>query len=651
MQNNNIIIESNLSQNEELPKIEDNKEINLENKDNNSILLIESKDIQTENLENNNSENIIETEQNKINNNNNDSQDNSSPLEIKDNHTENIEKLNEEINSNQLKEEKNQNTENKEDTEKKSKNKLSKKDIQIIDEAEEYKTIDSILQERQNNTINNNQIYFTEANTLIPRNQGDFRDIHKSNSNKLYVLTSIPEYTNIKQKKICQTPGRLKPINQKNKTKNVNLFLNNLSPEVYMKKKIIANKENEVNILKTRIKKIEEEIQKQNEYDFKKAMKECKMQYIKNMKNKEKERQIEEEHKKMEEKLKNMEEYRKNLINNRIKKILQRQKSKNNRNKKSFDNSSDNTLNEPTIKDKLDKINNDKILKTLELYDEKLPILPGMPKHEIIKMIKDKEENIFCINTEQRLKDLEKNHRKNYLKHLNSINNKLAKQNEIYNLRSEKCITVSKEKAEELEENFKAKEMLKRFNIKQNILRELSERDEKIKGSLTKNIENVKEKKELLKKQEQQKIKKILKRLNRKNSIDLKKNNANNEYSNNQRIYFSNLQKENLNKANNEIKDYYNELILRREDYFWIIRDLQRDESSSKIKIQKKAKEAQNKKINEIKSLNKFMEKMDRDNINNQKNGTKMKMYLEQRKIEFENKKREEEEAALLNKQ
>ena len=651
MQNNNIIIESNLSQNEELPKIEDNKEINLENKDNNSILLIESKDIQTENLENNNSENIIETEQNKINNNNNDSQDNSSPLEIKDNHTENIEKLNEEINSNQLKEEKNQNTENKEDTEKKSKNKLSKKDIQIIDEAEEYKTIDSILQERQNNTINNNQIYFTEANALIPRNQGDFRDIHKSNSNKLYVLTSIPEYTNIKQKKICQTLGRLKPINQKNKTKNVNLFLNNLSPEVYMKKKIIANNENEVNILKTRIKKIEEEIQKQNEYDFKKAMKECKMQYIKNMKNKEKERQIEEEHKKMEEKLKNMEEYRKNLINNRIKKILQRQKSKNNRNKKSFDNSSDNTLNEPTIKDKLDKINNDKILKTLELYDEKLPILPGMPKHEIIKMIKDKEENIFCINTEQRLKDLEKNHRKNYLKHLNSINNKLAKQNEIYNLRSEKCITVSKEKAEELEENFKAKEMLKRFNIKQNILRELSERDEKIKGSLTKNIENVKEKKELLKKQEQQKIKKILKRLNRKNSIDLKKNNANNEYSNNQRIYFSNLQKENLNKANNEIKDYYNELILRREDYFWIIRDLQRDESSSKIKIQKKAKEAQNKKINEIKSLNKFMEKMDRDNINNQKNGTKMKMYLEQRKIEFENKKREEEEAALLNKQ
>ena len=255
-------------------------------------------------------------------------------------------------------------------------------------------------------------------------------------------------------------------------------------------------------------------------------------------------------------------------------------------------------MNEPTIKDKLDKINNDKILKTLELYDEKLPILTGMPKHEIIKMIKDKEENIFCINTEQRLKDLEKNHRKNYLKHLNSINNKLAKQNEIYNLRSEKCITVSKEKAEELEENFKAKEMLKRFNIKQNILRELSERDEKIKGSLTKNIENVKEKKELLKKQEQQKIKKILKRLNRKNSIDLKKNNANNEYSNNQRIYFSNLQKENLNKANNEIKDYYNELILRREDYFWIIRDLQRDESSSKIKIQKKAKEAQNKKIN-----------------------------------------------------
>ena len=150
-------------------------------------------------------------------------------------------------------------------------------------------------------------------------------------------------------------------------------------------------------------------------------------------------------------------------------------------------------------------------------------------------------------------------------------------------------------------------------------------------------------------KQEQQKIKQILKRLNRKQKIDLK-NNLINENINNHRIYFSNLQKENLNKANKEKKDYYNDLILRQEDYFWVLHDLQKDESSSKIIIQKKALEAQNKKDNEFKSLTKFKEMMDRSNINNQKGGTKMKIYLEQRRIEFENKKREEEEAMLENK-
>ena len=297
--------------------------------------------------------------------------------------------------------------------------------------------------------------------------------------------------------------------------------------------------------------------------------------------------------------------------------------------------------------EKIEKINNDRILKTLDSYDEKLPVLPGMPKYEIIKMIKNKEENIFCINTEKRLNDLERNHKKNYLKHLHSFNNKLAKQNEIYNCRSKKCFFVSKEKSEELEENYIEKEMLKRYNINQNIMKDLSEKKEKVQGILLKNIENVKEKKEYLQKQEQQKIKKILKRLNRYNSLDLKKHILNSEYNNNQRIYFANLQKNNLNKANKEIKEYYNDLILRREDYFWIVNDLQKDELNNRNIIQKKAIETQSKKNNEIKGLSKFIEQMDKININNQKGNTKMKMFLEQRKAEIETKKREEEEKEI----
>ena len=634
-------IESNLSQNENVEKNEnENKEINSnDNEVSIDIKNNEEKIEQTENIEKNTSEKINETENNKAN-----IIDNKSIIptdDLKDDKINNLE-LNENKPSEEQTKEKKENPENDGQiiTETNIQIESKKENIpieKIIEEKEEYTSIENILNENQNknNILNNNQIYFTEANTLVPKT-----DIHKSNSNKIYTLTSIPEYSNIKIKKTAETPMKIKSVNYKKN--NINICLNNLSPEMYMKKKVKINKETEVNILKNRIKKYEEEIQKQNEYDYKKAMKECKIQYIKDLKNKEKEKQIIEEHKKLEEKLKNMEEYRKNMINNKIKKILQRQKNKL-KNKSNLTNSSNNILIEASNNDKIEKINNEKILKTLESYEEKLPILPGMPKYEIIKLIKNREEENFCINTEQRINGLERNHRKNYLKHLYSINHKLAKQNEIYNLRYEKCLLI-KDKSEEIEENFMEKDMIKRYNINQNIMRELSEKKEKAKGNYMKNIENVKEKKELLQKQEQQKIKKILKRLNRYKSLDLKKNIINNENINNQRIYFSNLQKENLNKANKEIKDYYNDLILRQEDYLWIVKDLQKDESSIRNIVHKKALETQNKKNNELKYLSKFMEKMDKTNINNQKGGTKMKMFLEQRRAEIESKKREEEE-------
>ena len=100
-----------------------------------------------------------------------------------------------------------------------------------------------------------------------------------------------------------------------------------------------------------------------------------------------------------------------------------------------------------------------------------------------------------------------------------------------------------------------------------------------------------------------------------------------------------------MDKENQFKKDYYKDLILRQEDYFWIVNDLQKDELKSKSKAHKKALKAQNKKDNEMKSLNKFLEKMTGDNINNQKKGTKMKLFLKQRRMEIESKKKEEEEA------
>ena len=315
---NNILIEGNLPENENLKKSNEipQKINNSNNKqETESKQIVEQKEIQT--LDINNPDTIIETEQNiPLNNNTQNTQQNSNQeTKQETNETDGTNNnINQNIVSEEIKNDKGEKMEIFEKNEKKEVEPEAKKENNLVtnriiqEEADEYSPIEEILKERQNrnNIMNNNQIYFTEANTLIHRDYTDLRDIHKSNSNKLYTLTSIPEYSNIKIKKSAETPMKTKLLinnqNTKTKNKNLNLVLNNLSPEIYMKKKFVVNKENDVNFLKIRIKKIEEDIQKRNEYDFKSAMKECKMQFMKDMKNKEKERQMMEENKKFEEK-------------------------------------------------------------------------------------------------------------------------------------------------------------------------------------------------------------------------------------------------------------------------------------------------------------------------------------------------------------
>ena len=506
--------------------------------------------------------------------------------------------------------------------------------LNAIDDNAQYKTIEKIMEENQNannNIQNNNQIYFTEANILVDKSQ---EDIHKSDSNNLYQLTSIPENSNSKKNTISKTPFRAK--NNKN-------LLDNLSPDKYMKKKYTINNESDISPLRYRIKKYEEEIQKQNEYDFKSAMKECKILYDREMKKQEREKQIQEEHKKYEEKLKNMEEYRKNLLNKRVQKIMQKAKRNNNKKIMIENKSLDFNLIDNNINKKLNGDDN-----TSDNDGGKLPPINHSQRCKLMKLKKEQNEENFCIKTEKKMKSLELNHHINYLNHLNLINEKINKQSELYNQRSEKCILATKDRTSELQEEYFSKDMFKRYNMHQNILRELSGKKYKMKGYLLKNFENVKEKKELLQRQEEQKIKKILKRLNRQpQSLEIKKDILSTE-SNNQRIYFSNLQKENLNKANKEIDEYYKELLLRKEDYFWMVNDLQKDEVGNQNIIQR-ALDLQKIKEKEMKSLNKFLEKMDKNNINNQKGGNKMKIFLNQKKMEIDNKKREEEEALIAN--
>ena len=680
-----IVIEAEFTKEKEQPILQTKEEqINSENEQiSNKIKNIEINKIeiiQKENEEKIDSNNKKETENieknsdenNSIKNNNilinqplsSDRKENGTEINIENNLTSPIDSRNN-INDNistiptkeesvqQIQEQNNQNQNQNYNEQKHKSYQIIQQEKNIIDEMDEYKAIENILQpinnnnnNQRNNLLNNNNFYFTETNVIGQSKN----DIHKSSSNKLYTISSIPEYPEVKKKNFkAETPMK-KLASPKGKStqktkKSINSSLDNLSPEQYMKKRIV-NKYN-FHPLQYRIKKIEEDIQKQNDYDYQKVMKELQIQYDKKMKNKEKEKQILEEHEKLKEKLKNMEEYRNNLINLKLQKIKERQNKSNSKIKKNANKSQENNS-MYNIKSSIDGNNNNNNSNTIEAYGynsinkdktRKLPLIQSMPKYEIIKMMKDKKEDEFCSFTEKRLKDNELIHRKNYLRQLNLINRKLRTQNRLYNQRSIKCLKATQVNEAELEEDYRERDMIRRYNIKQNLLRERSAKKEKIKENLMKNLEGVKEKKELLERQEDQKIKEYMKRLNRQ-----MKKEPPSDYQSNQRNYFANLQKKNLDQNNKEINEYYNELILRQEENLMIINELQKNEPFLKQTIFKRTLQEQNKKNKKLQSLNKFLEKMDRKNINNQTDETKRKLFKEKRRIEIEKKKKEEEE-------
>ena len=503
IQNDEIIIDDNIIKEkevqskeiiEEKDNIKNNKNLNLDEDDENGIELQE-----IENENNKINENLIENEndsnnininnkinyddniiyKNDINNINNQKYASNLKEDIenkkifsKSNKLNNM-NLNDDIITSQTKEELiqqnldlNNEVKNNNETKNNIVGQLNKNNNKTIDENEDYQSIEKILNykdkninqrnEKQNNFNKNNKLYFTETNIEDLQSK---KEIQKLGN----MISSIPEYSkNFKfaspNKSLTLQIAKALPKMTKN---SINLKLNNLSPQIYMKKKYV-NKYN-FHPLQYRIKKIEEEIEKQNIYDFERVMKDIQLKYDKEKKNKEKEKHIFEHNKKLEEKLKYMEEKRNILLEQKLQQILKKQHKYNKKNKQNndFENSHKNNNQIDTI-----SYNNEKL--------GKLPPLQNTPKYELIKMIKEKREEQFCYNTIKKLKENEIVHRKNYLKHLNIINEKINNHTKLYKQRSENCIIANKKKLIELEENYIEKEIRKRYNIKQTILRENS---------------------------------------------------------------------------------------------------------------------------------------------------------------------------------
>ena len=477
-----------------------------------------------------------------------------------------------------------------------------------------------------------NKLYFTETNIQSNPHKNT---TEKSSSSKLYTIEVIPEHP-IDSK----LNSKILSSNKSTKSKDKNNS-NILQPEVELKRRIV----NKFNFypLQHRIKEIEEQIKKQNEYDFEKTMKELKIKYEQKLKKKERDKIINEKNEKFKNKLKQMEEFRNNIINQKLIKVMQKQNRPNKRNKirnKSFELSPN------------EKTENNKSLQknhyTIDInYSEKdeipFPSIQNLSRLEYVKLKKQKTEEEFCFQVQQKLQENEEIHKRNYLNHLNSVNRKRLRQEKLYRERSYNCFERIKLKDEELKENFIKKEMVKSYNINKIISRARYNKKVRLNKIQFKNY-NVKENQELIEKNMEKKISDYQKKLTQQNKI-LNKKKMNLSYYNTEKIQkkiiFSDKQKENLKNLNKEMSNYYNDLIMKHEDNVMIVNDIQKQENIMRAKVVKRTIGEQIKKEHEIENLKKFRGRMKNENIYNLSED-KVKKIFNKRQIE-ERKKLEAE--------
>ena len=400
------------------------------------------------------------------------------------------------------------------------------------------------------------------------------------------------------------------------KKKNPSNKLNNIPPEVYMRKRITPSDLTLNYSYEPKFKKIEEYLQMQCDYDFNRVMQEMKIKYENKKKLLKQQKLILEEEKKYREKIKNMQEFQSNILNQKIEKILKKQKSFNNKNK------SKTIENQKLSRKRLAKIQKNN---------------PNLCK---LKVKQDEDE--FILNVEEKIKNSEMLHKYNHNRQLNLINDKINENKEKYNLRNEKCIQYESEKKAAIEKNFLDKDMMQRYNTKQTILHERSLKELKYKNAIKKNLESFQEKQEILEQKEKDKIKKLLNKINKKSVVT---SNSNIQNSNKQRQRFLELQKKNYIDAQKELDLKYEYLMEKQEDIVNFCNDIQKDDEYLKKVIMKNSKESKDEMNKDINEMNSFIDKIKKESIVNQNPKTIMKVYKSQVKKELEEKNKKAEEA------
>ena len=425
----------------------------------------------------------------------------------------------------------------------------------------------------------------------------------------------------------------------KKKSKN-KVNLNNLSPDIYMGKKMQYTEPNtNPNPIDLKLKKIEELIQKQIDYDYKRTMKEIKDELDNNKKNKEQQKHILEEDKKMKDKLKLMEEYRENKLKEKAEKVIKKQ----------------NRLNKNIVKNKslkkrnMPKLDNGGYSNSYDNYEKtavsinrnknkkRLPPISSTPNYMLKKEMIEKE---FIENTDEIIKSLDLFHKENYLLQYNKSSEKIKEHNKKHDERNGLYSKYRSERELIKAENLIKKDIDKRYNIRQTLLRDRSVKIGKLKEQIKKNLENFKEKKEILEHNENEKIKKILAKIN-------KNVKASNNYINikDKRQYYSNLQKNNLNKEEKKFEIKYNDYLYQQQDLKNYNNDLQKEDSYIRNNIYQNIQDKYNENEKKFESFHQFLEKAVKNDIINKPDKVKFKLYKKKVREENEERIRKEEEA------
>ena len=429
-------------------------------------------------------------------------------------------------------------------------------------------------------------------------------------------------------------PKTEKSKNQKAKKK---INLNSLSPDVYMRKKFSHTEQN-INPLEIKLKRIEQDIKKQYDYDYKRVMQQIKDRLEVTERNKKQQKHILEEEKKLKEKIKTMEEYRENVLKEKAKKVFKKQNKSFKKLKKDNKTSPNIILSSNTNSNTSNY--NSNYSNTIESSNNKKlpPISNSLSRYKIIRERKEQNEKQFILDTKEDILSLELEHKENLLYQQDILNKKIKGHSKLYEERNEAYLKYRKDKEREKNENYLEKDIKRRYNIKLNILRDKSEKNGRLKDKIQKHLENFQEKREILEKNEKKRIRGYLKEMNKYNGSKSM------IHSNEKRIYYSNLQKNNIINNQKELEEKYNDFLWNMEYIKNIASDMQKVDSDNRKNLYQNNLQLQTENEKKCQSFYDFLEKIEKKNINNKTDNAKLKLYNKKVREEIEEKNRREEE-------